>query len=219
MATKKEQLSKANANSIASLLQEFSFGDFMRSMCTFLRGKSAAVDPYNLATVVVIKLPDDAKAAVIHRATGKTGTTTGEFTPVAYGTTPSTTQCAVTPCGDIAFLGTDAPATLDVVYQPEKGDVQSFTLPVSSNAAAIPAPYASRVILLLEAEVLTGTDPGKKIVQVPSGSAAGTNSARLDIAKTNVKFDSADAATSARVKLLLAPAVDVDALFSAEAKY
>lgn len=219
MATKKDQLNKANANSLATLLQEFRLGDFMRALPTFLRGKSAAADPYNLAAVLVVKLPDDAKAAVIHRATAKGGTTSGEFTPQAFGTTPATTQVAVTPCGDIAFVAGDAPTGIDCIYQPEKGEVAEWTLPVASDAAALPAAYASRAILLLEAEVTAGTDPAKKIVQAPSASAAGTNSARFNIAKTSVKFDSGDGATAARVKVLLSPLVDANASFAADATY
>ena len=55
----------------------------------------------------------------MHAAKGATG----EFTPQAYGTTPATTQCAVTPCGDIGFLLADLPTDFDVVFTPEKGDV------------------------------------------------------------------------------------------------
>ncbi len=220
MTTLKDKLNAANPQELADLLRTCKLGDLMRqALPAYLHNEDAAVDPYNLATVEVIALPVDAKAAFVFRATGKTGTTTGEFAPQAYGTTPSTGQCAVSPCGDIAFLGSDATGLLDVYYLPEQGEVYEATFTVASNAIVLPTDIASRVKLLMEAEVTAGTGTGKKIVQVPSGSAASTDSARLNLAKDTVKFDSGDAATQARVKLLLAPAAELQALLGATAPY
>jgi hypothetical protein len=217
--TKKDQLNNANANELASYLQEFQLGDFLRSLPVPRRRQVPAVDSYSLSTLTVVKLPDDAKAATVIRATGLTGTVTGEFAAQAFGATPTTGQVAVTPSGDIAFLGTDAVTLADVTYQPERGDVYEAVLPVVSNAISLTGtPAEGRAVLLMEAESLAGTSVGKKVVQTPSGSAASAASARLDLAKANVKFASGEA-TSARVKLLLTSKVDLDAKFRDTANY
>ena len=219
MKTYKDSLNAANPNNLADLLREFDLGDFLRAMPTQLHAQAPAADASNLSTVRVVKLPDDAKACTVLRATGKAGSVTGEFAPQAFGTTPATTQVAVTPCGDIAFIGTDAPTNVDLAYVPERGEVMEFTLDVASHVLTIPSPYASRVKLLLEAEATTGTTLGKKVILIPGSSAPSATQARLNVAKTTVTFATADAVTKARVKVLLAPASSVAAKFDEDAKY
>lgn len=223
MPSYKDQLNKANPNHLADLLREFNLGDFLRAMPCALRKKAPAAGApanYNLAAVHVLVLPPDAKAASIQRCTGRAGSVTGEFTPQAYGTTPATTQVAVTPCGDIAFVAADAVTDFDVTYTPEKGDVVELTLPCAASVLSIPAEYTARgVLMLLEAEAITGAVTGKKTILVP-GTAGATVTAKLNVAKTQVLFNNGtDAVTSARVKFLVASAKDASAQFDATAKY
>lgn len=200
---------------VADALRAIDLGSVLMSRPTTLRRKAPAADPSALASVVVVKLPEDAKAASVVRATGIAGTVTGEFSPVAFGTTPATTQVAVTPSGDIAFLGTDAPTSVDLVYVPEDGDVAEFVLPVVSNVLTLPASVSAGTVLLQEAEALVGTSTGRKVVLAPGAAAPAAGQARLNVAKTTVTFASADAVTSARVKVTAKNAVDVQAALSA----
>lgn len=224
MATNKDQLNAANLNDLADLLRDFKFGDILRAITTSLRKKAAVAGGttnYNLATVFVYVLPTDAKAASIDRCTVRAGGATGEFAPQTYGTTPSTTQCAVTPNGDLAFVAADAPTDFDVIYRPEKGDVLELFLDCTASVATIPAKYSTQgVVLLMEAEAVAGSVTGKKIVLVPGSGGPATTQARLNVAKTTVTFNNGtDAVTKCRVKLLLASAVDVDAKLLATATY
>jgi hypothetical protein len=214
MTTKKDQLNSANPNHLASLLQDFKFGDMLRALPVYLRNQAPAagtVATGNLTTLDVIKLPNDAKACTILRASVRAGGSVGEFTPQAYGATPTTTQVAVTPCGDIAFLNaTDAVTDADVVYVPEKGEVIEVTGDLATGVLSLPSYITDRgVIMLLEAEITAGTVTGGKRILVPlAGGGAGlpaTICAQLTSNKTTVSFNNAtDAGTAARVKLLVA---------------
>lgn len=224
MATNKEQLNQANLNQLADFLRDFKFGDILRALPACLRKKATVAggaSNYNLATVNVLVLPADAKASVIHRATIRAGGVTGESTPQAFGTTPATTQCAVTPCGDIAFVAADAPSDFDVVYTPEKGDVYELNLDCVASVATIPATYTARgVVLLMEAEATAAAVAGKKIVLAPGAGAPATTQARLNAAKTTVTFNNGtDAVTKCRVKILVAAAADTDTKLQATASY
>lgn len=173
---------------------------------------AAAVNPYVLATLGAITLPDGAKAHSIRRATVRAGGVTGELTPVAYGATPITTQIAVSPNGDIVVLGTDAITDMDVVYDVEPQFTVELVLAVAAGVLTIPTTFQPSgyagpvsnlgVVSLLEAEALAQTaGTVKKIVLVP-GAAPATGQARLNVAKTQVLFNTAtDIVTSARVKL------------------
>lgn len=221
MATIKDQLNNANLNQLADLLRDFKLGDMIRCIPTWLRKKAAVAGGttnYNLAAVHVLVLPADAKAAKVDRCVVKAGAVTGEFSPQAYGATPATTQVAVTPNGDIAFVAADAPTDVDVLYTPEKGDVIELTLDCAASVATIPTKYSGRTALLVEAEALAGAVTGKKIILVPGAAAPATTQARLNVAKTTVTFNNAtDAVTKCRVKLVLAAEVDVDAKLQATA--
>lgn len=226
MTTKKDQLNYANPNHLPDLLRELKFGDIVRALPVFLHKQDptpGTVATGNLTTVEVIKLPNDAKASVIHRASSRTGTVTGELTPQAYGTTPATTQCAVTPCGDIAVLPADVITDLDVVYQPAKGEVVEYTGDVVTGVLTLPSAWTTRgVIYLLEAEVTVGTVTGGKTILVPVAGAAlpATTKAQLTSNKTTVSFNNAtDAPTKARVKCLIAPDTSLDAKLATTSDY
>lgn len=222
MPTNKEQLNKSNTNNIADLLRQVGIGDVLRALPVCKRKPTltaGALANYNGSTLSVLVLPPDAKAAFIERATVRAGTASGEFTTQAFGATPITTQCAVTPCGDIAFLGTDAPTDLDVVYTPEKGEVVDFaSLPVTSNVLTIPASLTARgVVLLMEVEALTAGTTGRKQILTPGAGAPSATQARLNVAKSTITFASADAVTTARVKILVASKLDMDTFMNADA--
>lgn len=225
MASYKDALNQANPQSLADLLREFKLGDFLRAMPCWLRKKAAVAGApatnYNLAAVHILALPADAKAAKIDRCIVRAGAATGEFTPQAYGATPATTQCAVTPNGDIAFVAADAPTDFDVLYTPEKGEAVELTLDCAASVATIPSAYTARgVCLLMEAEALAGAVTGKKAILVPGAGGPATLQARLNLAKTTVTFNNGtDAVTKCRIKFLVAPSFDADAKFSADAKY
>lgn len=217
----KEALAGATNNTLPEHLKTIAFAAVMRGQINqVVRKKDPATSSYAPgATVETIVLADDAKANAVTRAYSRAGTVTGELTVVAPGTTPATGEISVQPNGDIMVLAADAITSLDITYVPERGDVVELNnWPVASNAIALPAWVTSKgVVLLLEAESLEGTLTGKLHVLVPSGSAAATTQARLNVAKTSVKFAPADAVTKARVKLLVCAAVDLDTVLEADA--
>lgn len=196
-------LNLAKVDTITDLLRKIAIGFILRTQLTqVLRRKDPAATSYNLATVEAVGVVPRAPAAVVNRATSIVGTVTGELTPVAFGVTPATGQIGVAPNGDVVVLAADAITSLDVVYTPERGEVFEVTLPVATHVLTLPSVVTTRgVVLLLEAEALVGTVTGKKIVLVPAASAPATGQAKLNIAKTTVTFATADAVTSARVKV------------------
>lgn len=214
-------INRANLNDIADALRAIAFGDVLRALTTYLRKKNlvtAGTSPYALATLQVLQLPDDAKAHVILRATVKAATAAAqEYAPQAYGATPITLQCAVTPNGDIAFLAADAVTDVDVVYVPEKGDAVETELPVTTNVLTLPVDWvAAGTVILEEVEATAGTSTGKKIVLVPGAGAPAAGQARLNLAKTTVTFAGADAVSKARVKALISSAIDINAVLESE---
>lgn len=225
MPNMQDSLNQANPNTLADYLRALGLGDMLRSLNTQLRQKAAVaggIANYNLATVCVYVLPTNAKAASILRCTSRAGSAgVGEMTPQAYGATPATTQCAVTPCGDIAFVLGDLPTNFDCLYTPERGDVVELTLPCTASVATIPANLVTKgVSILLEAEALAGSVTGKKIVLVPGAGAPATTQARLNLAKSTVTFNNGtDAVTQCRIKLLTAASTDADALLQANTPF
>jgi hypothetical protein len=196
---------------------------------------------YDLATLQTLVLPDDAKAKSISRAFGRVNgnsITLGELTVAGVAATPTTGQIGVSPAGNIVFLGTDLWSDVDVDYTPADQDVVELTLPVVSSVLTIPSQYAGTagsgspatgvanvsnnvagavgVNMLMEVESLVGTVTGKFIVVAPSASAPGTTKeACLSGTKGTVLFKSSDAVTSARVKLGVFRAIDMNALLEA----
>lgn len=225
--TLKDMLNKANPQELADFLRYCKLGDMVRSLPVRLcKQAPAAGSGYNLSTIDVITLPADAKAAYILRATSRAGTTCDELTPKAFGATPATTECAVTPCGDLAFNhSTDAITDVDVLYVPEQGEVVEFEGAVSTGVLTLPSAWTARgVLLLMEAEATAGTLTGKKQILVPlAGGGAGlpaTTKAQLTSNKTTVSFNNAtDGVTKARVKCLIAPAFSLHAALGADAPF
>jgi hypothetical protein len=225
MTTFKDQLNLANTNELNRLLADMKFGDFVRSMPVTLSKQApvaGSTSNGNLTTIDVIHLPNDCKAACVLRACVRAGSTTGELTSIAHDTTPSTTDVAVTPNGDIAFNhGTDAVTDVDVVFVPQVGDIVQLTLPVVTGVMTLPAAMVAQgVLLLLDATVLAGTTLGPKIILAPVASTGlpATTKAQLTSNKSTVSFNnSTDAVTMATVTLLLAPAVSTFAKLGADA--
>jgi hypothetical protein len=217
----RQSLNRADPNALADMLRTLMIGDTLRALPVYLRNQVPATNSQNLSTVQCITLPEDAKAAYILRATVKASTSValGELTVETYGTTPSTGQVAVTPNGDIGFVGTDGVTLVDVIYVPQKGDVigqntnsnlgvTSLTLNVpTSGQASLPAPYAGNTILLMQANVLTagsGGVTGQKIILVPTTSVTATTKAALSSDSKSIWFNHAtDLPLTASVDILV----------------
>lgn len=207
----KAALNKSDLNAHADILRILRFGNMLAALPTQLYGKvPVAPAGLQLATLNVFKLPEEAKAGVLHRVYAYTAGGGSELTIVAYGATPATGQAAIAPNGDIVVLAADLHTKLDIFYTPEKSDVVEISAAVASNTLAIPAAYAGRVKHLVEATATVGGSTGVKIALVP-GAAPAAGQARIDALKANVLFAGADAVTFATVKIALAPAVDAQA--------
>ncbi len=226
-------LDRANPNDLADLLRSIAIGSVMLGQITqnVRKANLAVADPSSLATLGILKLPDNAKASTIVRAWARAGgVALGELAPQAYGVTPTTTQISVTPSGDIACLLSDAYTSVDVLYTPERGDSNAVdkngepnanngnVFPVVSNVITLPSALTTRgVILLTECEALSAGATGKKIILVPGSGAPAAGQARLNLAKTTITFAGADAVTRARVKLVLCPIQDIQNVLTATA--
>lgn len=222
--TVREAINLANANNLPSYTQQVGLGDALRAEKTALFMSApvgTGVDLYNLPTLSTFRLPDKAKALTILRAYARNGTVVGEYTPAAANATPTTGQIAVTPSGDIAVLGADAPTNMDVHYLPVRGDVLEVILPVVAGVLTIPAPVAAAgVMFLLEAESLAGASVAKKIILAPAAALPAAGRACLSTDRTTVLFNNAtDAVTSARVKLLVTPAIDMNVILEQNAAF
>jgi len=205
---------RANPDTLADFARLIALGSLLQGQVNQVRRKvdmdAAGTNPNNLATLDALDLPASGKACSIVRATVRAGGVTGELTPVAYGTTPATTQIAVGPNGDIVTLAADAITDMDVVYVPERGDVIETVFPVTSDAIDLaviaPAIPARGIVLLADVEALEGTATGRKIVLAPGAGAPAAGQARLDVAKDTITFAAADAVTRARVVLVVTAA-------------
>lgn len=220
----KALLDQMNPTQAFDLLRSMLFGSFARAMPVPLNGQvplAAAVDPWVAAAAISLALPDDAKAAFIFRAYGRTGTATAiELTPDVAQTgaaaNPAANHIGISPNGDIVFHGADAWTDVDVLYLPLKYDTIENTVSIAASAAALPQAAVGKALLLLEAELLTSSVPaavGKKIVDGP-GTAPGAGHAALDISKgVNVAFNAADAVTgTTRLKLGIYNVLDLNTL-------
>jgi hypothetical protein len=219
--TQRASIDSANPNTISDELRKIAFGSLLQGQIPQVRRRLNPVAlgtvGYCLNTLHAVQLPDGGAACTIVRATSRAGGVTGELTPVAYGTTPTTGQIAVAPNGDIVVLAADAITDLDVVYLPDRGDIVQAVFPVVSNAVAIPASYTAKgVVLLLEAESIEGTLTGKLRILVPGGSAT-TGLAALNVAKNSVSLAAADAIVRVRLKLMVLAAEDLCSILEATA--
>lgn len=212
--TMKMELDVANPNRLPDAIREVKLGTRLRSYVTRLFRAAPAANPYDLATLQVLVLPDDAKASTISRVYARVATAgAGEMAVQPANTTPATTQVAVTPNGNIAFLGTDAVLDVDVEYTPLRGDVVTISgSPVTGSIALPTSITAYGALVLLEAETTAGGAGGKLIVTAPSAGDPGAGKAKLDVAKTHVLVHAADGATAVRLKLAVVPKVDDNAV-------
>lgn len=231
----KAALNRAQLQSIATIFEFIAIGDQLRALNTTLRAKAplgagaAAQYPYTIqAGAGTWALPDDAKAVVGISAYARAGT--GTLGVLTYdgveATAPAAGHWAISPSGDVVFNSTDAWTSVDVVYTPQKQDVVELvgigvtsgtgvcTLPTTQNGVS-PPNYVS----MLEAEALAGTTTGKKVVGLPVAAAPSTGLAALNTNKLSVFFATADAVTSARLKLGVASKIDIDALLEATSAF
>lgn len=222
-------------NTLDALLAILDFGSVLRKQRVHLGRQNpnafaaGVASAYDLATLQVLFLPDDAKALAITRVEARANgnsVSNGVLTANALYATPTSTHPAVTPAGNIAFLATDLYSDVDIDYEVMPGDVYEMILPVvpGTGVMAIPGTYSGTagmgttaaaganlpsyvqnpigMVQLLEAEALAGTTIGKKIVIAPGSVPGSTGQANLDITKSKVQFTVADAITQARVKFL-----------------
>lgn len=220
MTTLKDVINQAPPNSLADALRAVGFGDMLRNQKTTLRRKLPAASAAQLATLVAITLPNDAKAETILRVQTLAGAAgVGEQAIVLYGATPTTGQVAVAPNGDIVFLASDAPTIVDVVYEPAKQDLFTYTGSVvaGTGVMALPSAVTGKVVSVIAAVLNVGTVTGTGIVIVPSNTVpATTKQVNLNLAKSQVQFRIADAVTNATVILGVTSAIDADALLEAD---
>jgi hypothetical protein len=226
----RQGMNRADPNTLADIMRILAGGDVMRALPVQLNGASAGTTgacAQQLATLGTVVLHEDAKAAVILRCTVKaTGSAAlGEYTIEPYGTTPSSTQVAVAPNGDIVFLGTDLVTQADILYLVKKGDVigqlayssatqsaagagsgiTSLTLSVNASGfAALPPAYSGKAMLLMQANVTAGAVTGQKIILVPATGVVATTKAALSKDGTGIWLNLAtDAPTQVVVDLLV----------------
>jgi hypothetical protein len=208
-------LNQANPNTLPDGFRLTKVGDALRSLPTSLYNQVPALAPGEQpATLSVVKLPNGGKAASIVAAYARGATAPGPLTVAAYP--PGAGNISVAPNGDICVLTADAITNLDFQYIPAKADQWELEAPVAANVLTIPANLVARgVLLVVEAEALVATAGGMKTVRAPATVVA-AGEAALDDVKETVNFFAADAVTSARVILLLAPTVDISAQLSAD---
>lgn len=212
--TIKQSINRADLNTLADELRKLGFGDMLRALPTTLRRKAtAAAVGVHPVTEFALLLPADAKAVSVISAYAVAGA--GTLGPLAViAGVPAAGQVAVAPNGDIVFAAADAWTSVDVVYQPAKADVFTFTGPVvpATGVMALPVPAtALGVVSLQSATAISGTVTGAKEV-VAEGAVPAATLANLDLAKSQAQFAIADAVTSATVVLSLVSAIDVDSI-------
>lgn len=187
-------LNESNPNKLPGAGQLARLGDFLARVP---RTKRFTV------TSNKIVLPDDAKAEQVLNCWVTVGTVSGRFSPV-YDSTPATTQVSTDPNGNIVFLAGDAVTEAEVTYLPFEGEVVEETLPC---VASLFTPSGSRKIAcVLEAEAITATVTGVKIVDDRATAAPATLHAALNLTGAGVLFNNAtDAVLTARVKYIAQP--------------
>ena len=217
----KSILDQATPSTFASMLASLQFGSVLRGQIPqVLRAQAVVVDKNAPVTgvlgtsgITTLVLPYDARCTpngIINAycRTAKSGVTVGPMTiETAFGSVSGTLECAVQPDGNICTYGADGITSMDVVYIPERIDpynVMTITLPVSSNVLTLPTALQGGVVLLVNAVANTGTTTGQKFIIAPAATSGTAASANLNLAKTAVNFNSADAVTNATVTVLMA---------------
>jgi hypothetical protein len=222
-STLKSALNRGQVQSLPEAAQLMAFGHIIRSLPVSKWNQAplaAAANPWVNATSVSLNLPDDAKALNIVRAYARVGTgTAAQLTVSADASTdPGAGDCSISPNGDILFHGADAWTAVDVHYQPRKTATAILQLSAASNSATLPTSQngATAVYdLLMEVQSTAGTTLGNLKITAPASTNTTSGTACLNLAKTAILFDSADAVTGVSVKVGFAPPVNLDALLEA----
>lgn len=217
--SKKDSFNASRLSQLADLLREFGFGDILRALPTYVRRSGVSASPYApAATLAVLAQQADAPAVQVLRAYARAGTgTAGDLIVDAPYAVPAAGHIAVDAAGQLVTAAADAWTDLDVVYTTEKGELVEVIVNVvpGTGVAALPQFVVDRgVVLMSEAEALVGGATGKKIILAPAAAAPAAGNAVLNLAKGSVFFAIADAVTSARLKLFLVSAVDVNTKLS-----
>lgn len=213
----KEQINKANPNTVPTQLQTLEFGNVLLALPTTLRRSTTAVSPYAPAATQSVPLPEDARACTVLAAYARAGAgTAGPLAVQAKGAVPAAGQISVLWSGEIATAAADAWTEVDVTYVPEKYDVRELVAaPVVADVLTLPEGITDiGAVVLIEVEALTGGAPGEKIILAP-GTAVAAGEAAFSTDLLTVTFAAADAVTSARVKLGVVSRVDVQAVLEA----
>jgi len=202
--TLREIINSLNPNTLADALRTIKFGNFLLQHC---RRALRSVVP--VPATGRIALPDWCKANTVVSAYARSTSAAGTLGALAVVTgAPADGQIAVGANGDILVAAASAYTAVDVIYEPEPGEVVELDLPVAANVIDIPAVYQP-VAVLLEANITAGTATGAKTVLAPAAGAPNAGNARLDVAKDTVQFAVADGATRATIKFIQGHATDL----------
>lgn len=212
--TNQQAFNRSDLNTLADLLRKFGFGDILAALPTFLRRSATAAVPYSGPSPKVST--QNSPALAITAAYARAGAGAVGALAVVTAVPPAAGQISIAPNGDIITAAADAWTSVDVAFQPDKGDIIELTTDVIANVLALPQNVLNAgAVRLLEAEALVGGSTGKKFCEA-IGAAPGAGEASLNTALTQVSFNAGDAVTSARVKLLVCSAKDVSALLASD---
>lgn len=199
--TLREVLNSANPNTLADALRKLPIGTFILQHC---RRALRAIAP----SAGRVALPDWCKASRVVSAYARTTSAAGTLGALTVVTgAPADGEVAVGANGDILVNSVSAYTSVDVIYEPEIGEVVELDLPVAADVINVPAVHQP-VLTLLEATITAGTATGAKTVLVPAAGAPAAGNARLDVAKDTVQFAVADGATRATIKFTKGASVE-----------
>lgn len=209
-----QTIDRSDPNTLADILRAMKFGSVLRALPTALRKSGTAASAFvNAGALITSNQSDLAPAAAVHTAYARAGAGAPAALTLAVAYPPVAGEYAIAPNGKIVTAVADAWTDLDVMYQPEKGDIVEFDFTVDPATGILALPNnitTPGAVMLLEATSLTGTVTGAMEI-MPPGTAAAAGQAELSADKSQVTFGVADAVSSARVKLLVSSSVDVSA--------
>lgn len=220
--TIQQALNRADPNTIADMFRSLKIGDILRAQNVAIHQSPTAVDPTGAVLAATGRITpaqaenaragiDSATSGTIIAAWGRVGAgAPGPLLPAAFP--PAAGQISVGPNGSIVTNPADAWTSMDVTYLVDPGDVVEVEGDVvpATGIMSLPISITGRgVKVLISAVALTGGAVGNKEVTINPAPAAGL--ASENPAKNAVLFAVADLVTKARVRLLIANAVDVNA--------
>ncbi len=215
MSTLATSFNQGNTNTLPDGFRKVKLGSVLLALATFMFAAAPAAAPgEHAATLEVVRLPNEAKAAAVTSVYARGAAAPGPLTAAAYP--PAAGQYSIAPSGDIVVLAADLITSVDVCYQPHKLEVYEYTGPVVANSMALSSFLSTRgVILLMLANATVAGSGGLKAIEAP-GSAPAAGGAALSASKGTVEFNAADAVTEATVTLGIVPDTDLQALLLAE---